>query len=161
MNRRQLLIAVKLMFGLLGLAFAYILLIGSGTGERSQVDDESARFTQLATGQTRVLRIEGKPHWVSRMSDEQRSWLGKLKGELVDHLSGCALNTEFCAVSASTQTSGIILSYSQLPPPQLPESVIWRGGFVDPSSGACFDLLGRAYLLGRPSDSQKLQVIEY
>jgi len=53
-----------------------------------------------------------------------------------------------CVVAAQTDRSGIEIRYTRERPPQLHHSVPWLGGFVNPTTGAVFDLLGRPYTQG-------------
>lgn len=160
-SRRYLLNVVKVMFGLLGCAFFYILLVGIGGGQPASIGTGAGRFSELVPGQPKIFKIEGRAFWVSRLNKEQRALLGELEEELVSNHSGCSLKAEYCAISAATRTEGILLSYSKVPPPQVADPNTWYGGFVDPTSGACFDLLGRPYRLGNPGDSQGVEVLEF
>jgi hypothetical protein len=56
---------------------------------------------------------------------------------------------------------GVLFSHTERAPPQLPRSVKWYGGFVDPSTGSVFDQLGRAYLMNDQSQKSVMRVLEF
>ncbi|MEM7358020.1 MAG: hypothetical protein AAF431_02865 [Pseudomonadota bacterium] len=158
-RRASLLRAVKIMFALLGLALFYVLIssLGGEAGRKQQ--SSSVEFDDIAPGQTVGRRINGQAAWISRISGQQRQDLISLQPYLLDPTSGCPVSVPVCALSASGARDGIQISYSKKAPPQLPRDAAWYGGFVDPASGTIFDLLGRAYRLGRESDQQTMQQI--
>jgi len=55
------------------------------------------------------------------------------------------LNKVYCVLAATTNRDGVYLQYTLKEPPQLLVDTPWFGGFVDPDSGAIYDLIGRAY----------------
>lgn len=157
--RRQVLVRlVKGMFTLLGLAFIYVLFRGLG-GIGGDPRPAPADFSNIAPGQTVAARVGGQTVWLSRLTERQKLELLQLEPYLVSTTVGCDRAQEYCLLSASGLRDGIQLSYSKQAPPQLPYQAAWYGGFVDPSSGAIFDLLGRPYRLGRDSDQQTLRVV--
>ena len=153
--------AVKIMFALLGLALFYVLISGLGGEAGRQQQSSSLELDDIAPGQTVGRRIDGQPAWVTRISGQQRQDLMSLQPYLLDPANGCAVAVPVCALSASGARDGIQISYSKQAPPQLPRDAAWYGGFVDPASGAIFDLLGRAYRLGGDSDQQTMQPIPF
>lgn len=161
MNKSLLLRLIKVMFGLLIVAFAYILIVGIGGSNVPSSKDSGERFASVAEGQSRLLRLQGKRVWLTRINDTQRAQLGLLGEELSNPDSGCKILSKLCAVYSETAQSGINLSFSKSPPPQLPSTFAWFGGFVDPTTGATFDLLGRAYKLGLATDVQQPRVAEF
>ena len=161
MNKSLLLRLIKVMFGLLFIAFAYVLVVGIGGSKIPSLKNSGERFASVAEGQSRLLRLQGKGAWLTRLNDTQRAQLSLLGEELSNPNSGCKIVAKLCAVFSETSQSGINLSFSAAPPPQLPSAFAWFGGFVDPTTGATFDLLGRAYKLGLATDAQQPGVTEF
>ena len=62
---------------------------------------------------------------------------------------------------AQSVYAGLDLSYTLKAPPQIPEEVPWEGGFVDPSSGSVFDLLGRSYSVTNDDGRTSLAILEF
>ena len=158
MNRKKLKSLVTYMFALVVVGFVYVLFssLGSNRKEETGVD----RFSDIKAGQTVMRRVDGKRVWLTHFSKKQINQTKLLEPFLISPESGCSLKIKLCALLASVSDNGLELSYSLLPPPQLNGDDIWVGGFVDPTTGAVFDLLGRSYRLNRPSDVQKLEVVE-
>ena len=161
MNKPLLLRLIKVMFGLLLIAFAYILIVGIGGSNVSKSQNSDKQFASVAQGQSRLLRLRGERAWLTRLNDVQRDQLSLLDEELSNPDAGCKITVELCAVFSATSQSGINLSFSTTAPPQLPSTFGWFGGFVDPTTGATFDLLGRAYKLGIGTDEQQPRVTEF
>ena len=159
MTRNGLRRLVMLMFAALALAFILVLLGGLGpnrwgskefgSAEYSSGDSSSndlvAAFSDIAIGETNLRRYQSQRVWVSRLSDAQRQKLTNLKPFLLEPNSGCALQSSVCVLLAATPKQSFEISYSLAPPPQLPSDVPWHGGFVDPTTGVVYDLLGRVY----------------
>lgn len=152
MSRRALRGLVTLMFALLVTAFFLILiggfdLDGSGPdGRDAHLAKESAfEFDEVALGETKLRRYQSKRVWVSRLSDRQKTQLENLNPFLLEPNTGCSPQATLCVVLAAAQTQGFDLSYTKAPPPQLPSEVPWIGGFVDPTNGVVYDLLGRVF----------------
>lgn len=149
------------MFGLLIIAFGYILIVGIGGVNAPTSNDSGEQFTSVVEGQSRLLRLDSGRAWLTRLNDTQRAQLRLLGEELVNSDTGCEIASKLCAVYSETSQSGINLSFSATPPPQLPSAFAWVGGFVDPTTGATFDLLGRAYRLGLTTDVQQPRVAAF
>lgn len=148
------------MFGLLVLGFIYVLFKGLSGAGNSEQSTSSDNLADIPIGQTVSRRLEGETVWISRLSEHQKAGLEQIAPFLVDVDSGCASAGDFCILAATGTRDGIRISFSKATPPQLPAGIAWQGGFVDPASGAMFDLLGRAYRLGSDTDQQRLKVIE-
>jgi hypothetical protein len=161
MNKSLLLRLIKVMFGLLLIAFAYILIVGIGGSKLSNPRNSDKPFASVGEGQSRLLRLRGERAWLTRLSDTQRAQLSLLGEELSRPDAACKITAKLCAVFSETSQSGINLSFSAAAPPQLPSRFAWYGGFVDPTTGATFDLLGRAYKLGLETDQQQPRVAEF
>jgi hypothetical protein len=146
------------MFALLIIGFAYTLFSGLDTS--IVVKESGGEYSGINPGQTIMRRINGKRAWLTRLSTAQKEQRKLLNPLLVNPNSGCGSNKSICAILALVSDNGLELSYTKAPPPQLKGDVVWFGGFVDPITGAVFDLRGRAYRLNRPSDAQTLQVID-
>lgn len=149
------------MFGLLFTAFAYILMVGIGGSKLSNPQNSDKQFASVGEGQSRLLRLRGERAWLTRLSDKQRAQLSLLGEELSRPGAACKITVKLCAVFSETSQSGINLSFSIAAPPKLPSRFRWYGGFVDPTTGATFDLLGRAYKLGLKTDQQQPRVAEF
>jgi hypothetical protein len=134
-------------FGLLVLGFAYILVL-SLTERRAFEGGQKQAFDDIAVGQTAKRLLAGRRVWVTRFSDEERARL--------DSSHPCA-SSPVCVVSALGQADGIDIVYTRATPPQIRSDTNWQGGFVDPTSGAVYDLSGRALL---PKDSPALEILQ-
>jgi hypothetical protein len=161
MNKSLLLRLIKVMFGLLFIAFAYILLVGIGGSNTPKSQNPDKQFANVGEGQSRLIRLRGERAWLTRLTNTQRAQLSILSEELSNPDAACKTTAKLCAVFSATSQSGINLSFSATAPPQLPSTVVWFGGFVDPTTGATFDLLGRAYKLGLGTDTQQPRVAEF
>ena len=160
MARSNLLTLVKVMFGVLIFSFIYVLASSLGEMDTPPAQADSEMFSNLPIGQTAMRRVAGHRAWLTRPSEQQIRHAISLNAILVDPESGCRTTVDVCILLAATARDGIDLSYSKTAPPQLPMDAGWPGGFVDPTSGAVFDLFGRAYRLGRDSDRQTVQVLK-
>ena len=158
MNRRQLLLnAVKGMFIVLGLAFAYVL-IRSLSGP-SLVANPAAVFDDIEYGQTAPRRFQGQKVWATRLTPALRRQADTLKENLLNPDSGCAPDVTLCVVSAKTERDGIEIVYTKNAPKQLSAAIPWFGGFVNPVNGAVYDRLGRAYRLPNSAQTPALPVL--
>ena len=158
MNRKQLKSLVSYMFALVIIGFVYVLF--SSLGNNRNIETGVDRFSDIKAGQTVMRRVDGQRVWLTHFNNQQLRQIKLLEPFLINSESGCALKTKMCAVLAAISDNGLELSYSLLPPPQLKADGLWFGGFVDPTTSAAFDLLGRAYRLNRSSDGQTLEVVE-
>lgn len=144
MSRRDVLIrAVKGMFAILALAFLFVLL--RSLSGPSVISDPAAAFDDVQIGQTALRRYQGQRVWATRLSKPQRQQAKELDAVVQDPNLGCPASVTICALSAKTARDGIELMFSQAAPPTLKSGLPWFGGFVDPSSGAVYDRLGRWY----------------
>ena len=132
---------IKVMFLILLLAFIYVLLSGTRV---SGIAEQQSRFDNIDIGETVLQRLKGQRVWVTRISEQQRSGYATVSSDVVAE-GGCAISTDICVLAASTDITGVNLSFSKDEPPQLPSDATWVSGFVNPTSGAVFDLWGRAY----------------
>lgn len=146
------------MFAVMGLFFLYVLIAGMGAQTPHSTAVERGEFTHVLSGQTVLRRVNGRRVWVSRLSAQQQTVLNLNNPYLVDQISSCG-DPEVCVLLASAARHGLDIVFSKQQPPQLPSKVIWDGGFVDPTSGAVFDLLGRPYQLGKSSDTQRMKAL--
>ena len=156
MQRETLLKVVQWMFLALGLAFLFVLF-RSLSGPPLTIDTGHP-FDDVETGETAMRRIDGERVWATRLSALQRSQAVELASVVADPNSGCKPIVAVCALHAKTQQAGIEIVFSLTTPPQLPASTPWYGGFIDPSSGAVYDRLGRAYLSSRKTTRSALSV---
>lgn len=145
MRRETLLKVVQWMFLALGLAFLFVLF-RSLSGPPLTIDTGHP-FDDVETGETALRRIDGDRVWVTRLSALQRSQAVELATVVADPNSGCKAIVVVCALHTNTQQAGIEIAFSVKAPPQLPATTPWYGGFIDPTSGAVYDRLGRAYRL--------------
>jgi len=160
-RRRALWRAIKLMLLVLLLAFVYVLLSATRVNTTASFSDasndkqQSKLVSNINIGETVLRTYQGQRVWITRFSEQQRGRFTDL-GAHVERLGGCKNEIEFCVLAASTDRAGINLSFINTEPPQLPSGVTWVGGFVDPTSGAVFDLWGRAYQF---SEVKSLEVV--
>ncbi|GHA19633.1 hypothetical protein GCM10008090_31660 [Arenicella chitinivorans] len=145
MPRETLLKLVQWMFLMLGLAFLFVLF-RSLSGPPLTVDTGHP-FDDVETGETALRRINGDRVWATRLSALQRSQAIELANVVMDPNSGCKAVVAVCALHAETQQNGIEIAFSLKAPPQLSRQTPWYGGFIDPTTGAVYDRLGRAYRL--------------
>jgi len=145
--------AIRAMLLLLLLGFLFVLF-RSLSGPSTTSSNAASVFDNVVTGQTALRRLGSQRLWVTRLSDAQRRQAKELSWWLVDAQQGCALDQALCIVYAESLRSGIDLVYSAKAPAQLPQKAPWFGGFVDPSTGGVFDLMGRAYKDIRSTESR-------
>lgn len=126
------------------LGFLFILFRSLSGPSITRSDAQSA-FDNVVTGQTALRRSGQQRFWATRLSGAQRAQAKELSNWVIDSSAGCTVDQVLCIVHAESLRAGIDLVYSAKAPVQLPRKAPWFGGFVDPSSGAAFDFMGRAY----------------
>lgn len=129
------------MFAILILLFVFILFKGFGGSQPFEQD--LPVFSEVGSGETKKLRHDGNWLWVSRLDQQQIQQLQK-RHQLVGREFSCC-DQNLCVFSAATERSGIDLVFTEPRPPQLADQELWLGGFVNPNSGAVYDLSGSAY----------------
>ena len=159
-RRKQLKLLVSGMFGLLVLAFAFVSLRSLSGVESDNSRQQDLSLGQLPLGQPTLRRVDGRRLWITRLSEQQSRDASLNNPFLMDLQSGCQLQQVICAFSATAAKHSLDIAFSQKAPPQLPGQANWLGGFVDPTSGAVFDLFGRPYRLLRESDQQRLEIVK-
>jgi len=150
MNKREFLsISVGSLFICLFLAFGWIYFYGltSNQSQTSTFKEEEINelFQNVAVGRVVSRRFKGQQVLVVHLSSKQRSQIESLNESVIQPESGCDLNKVYCVLTATTERDGVYLQYTLKEPPQLLAGTLWLGGFVDPSSGAIYDLIGRGY----------------
>ena len=134
---------IKVMFLLLLFAFAYVLF--SGTRVSSPSDQQpQGEFNNINVGETVLRTLQSRRVWLTHISDQQRLGYVEVTPHVISE-GGCSSSSDFCALAARTKVAGINLSFTKDKPPQVPNGAAWVSGFVDPTSGAVYDLWGRAY----------------
>ena len=97
---------------------------------------------------------DGKPVWVVSRSQLQLRELSALAGYVVKPDDGGnpalgnpwrSLQPVFGVYLAQTSHPGVLIQYISDRPPGLAAGIPWFGGFIDPASGALFDVAGRRY----------------
>lgn len=143
------------MFSLLVLAFLYVLLVGTTKAPPSgQAGHTPQEYAKVTPGTSKLLRFDGQPAWVTHIDIEL---LGKLKSlENVISNQGCSPTLGFCILSASTSTAGVLITFTEAAPAQIPADIQWVGGFVDPTNGNTYDQLGRPYKINSSNSSPKI-----
>ena len=149
MAKRQLLSRViSVMLTLLLFGFIYILFAGLGTNankEQQTTDKKNQTPFDLEPGQTEIRRHQGQRIWVTKLSTQQVTQLANVDDWVLDPNSGCQAQQTWCLIESKTQQTGIEIRFTNKRPPQLNNTTPWAGGFVNPSNGAVYDLLGRSY----------------
>lgn len=148
------------MFGVLLMAFVFVSLKSLSGVETANSQQQGLSLEQLPLGQATLRRVDGRRLWITRVSDQQRRDAALNKPFLIDSQTGCQPQQAICALSATAAKHSLDIAFSLKAPPQLPDQANWIGGFVDPTTGAVFDLLGRPYRLRRGSDQQRLEVVK-
>ena len=149
------------MFGLLLLAFVFVSLKSLSGAESENFRQQGLNVEQLPLGQPTLQLVDGRRLWITRLSDQQSRDAALNKPFLIDDSqSGCSPQQAICALSATAAKHSVDIVFSRTAPPQLSDQVNWRGGFVDPTTGGVFDLLGRPYRLRRASDQQRLEKVD-
>lgn len=142
MERRQVLEHLVIaMLAIAFLAFIYVSFRSLSSG----VDSEPEQLQNVHKGQTAMRRMDGRRVWISHLSDGQKTALQAFSEDTVVVDTGCPLTARYCIVDAATKRVGVELVYSSERPSVMLKSKAWEGGFIDPDSGAIYDLLGRAY----------------
>jgi hypothetical protein len=161
MSKGQLRGLVLMMLGLIVLAFAFVL--GSGINYQKEALSSSTNdmFAEVGLGTTAMRRHSSTRVWVTRLDNTQRKILKEITHHVRDPQGGCSASTPVCVLLAQSVYAGLDLSYTLKAPPQIPESVPWVGGFVDPSSGSVFDLLGRSYSVAKDDGRTSLATLAY
>ena len=144
--------AIKTMFVLL--AFAFVFVLFRSLGGPSAVSESTVLYDDVVLGQTALRRNDGSRVWVTRLSDLQRQQARQLDSFVKQADVGCNAHLIVCVIKSNTSQSGIDIVYSERMPVQLKSSTLWFGGFVDPTNGAVFDRLGRAYKNVRSRDER-------
>ena len=150
MNKRNFLsLTVSSLFACLFLVFCWIFLNGliskpNGT-DSSESEVMVELFQNIAVGDVVLKRFKNQPVWIVHASTEQRAQTKLINKHVIEPVSGCDLNEVYCLLAAKTNHDGVYLHYILEEPPQLVIGTPWFGGFVDPTSGAIYDLIGRAY----------------
>ena len=144
--------AIKSMFIFVAFAFVFVLFRSLSGAPLTGSTLES--FDDVVISQTALRRDNGERVWVTRLSDRQRQQAKQLELLVKDSGAGCNPQVIICVIRASTSRSGIELAFAESFPAQLNGGILWFGGFVDPTTGAVFDRLGRAYKDVRSSDKR-------
>ena len=158
MSKELLIRLVRTMFLILVLAFVFVLL--RSLGGPSLTTSVASPFDDVEIGETAIRRYQGQRVWVTRFSSQLRRELKAVDAVVINPHTGCKPSKPLCAVLALTDVDGIEIRYSLARPAAIKRSVAWIGGFVNPNSGAAFDLLGRAYQHTDSQDGNGLRVVE-
>jgi len=162
MNKRLILSRlIFFFFTLLVLAFLWVFLNGIGSSHylSSHKKPGPAVFQNLHPGQSKLHRYQRQMVWVTFLNQHLRAGLSELAPYVINPEVGCDVAQAYCVVAASTSIDSIYLQYTRQEPQQLPSNTPWIGGFVDPTSGAVYDLLGRAYKI-KNANNAGLPVVE-
>ena len=150
MNKRKALsLSVAGLFAILFIAFAWVYINGltsiSQSSKTNTAKNVSKLFKNVAQGQIVLRRYKNQAVWLLHLSKGQLHEVSQLSDYVIDQDAGCDLSSSFCALSALTNRDGINLHYTRQEPPQLLNGTPWYGGYVDPTTGALYDFVGRAY----------------
>ena len=154
MSRLLLIRLIKLMFAALLLAFLYVMFVGVSKAPMSSSSEPLAGdYASVAPGTSQLVRVAGQPAWVTHVDPVLLTKLFALSDAVGE--GGCLPRLGYCVLNAGTQTQGVLASWTEAPPPQLPNDKPWIGGYVDPTNGHVFDQLGRPYLISNSADDVK------
>jgi len=146
-NRTFLIAAVSSLFACLFLAFAWIFFNGVFSKPNSSVANDKVVevFESVPVGEAVVRRYKNKAVWVVHLSSKQIVDVKLANDYVIAPKQGCDLTRLYCVLEANTERDGVKLQFTYNEPPQLESGTPWFGGFVDPSNGSIYDLIGRAY----------------
>lgn len=162
MNKRLILSRlVSALFGVLILVFFWVFFRGISSSTYFSDNGElvSTLYKGLQPGQSALRRYQKQMVWVTYLDESIRKRLPQLESYLIDPALGCDVNQDYCIVEAKTTVDAIYLQFTNQEPQQLPSDTPWVGGFVDPTTGAVYDLLGRAYRI-KSATKSSLPVIQ-
>ena len=148
MNKRLLLSRlVSASFLALLLLFLWVFFNGIGSSRFFSDDQTSglSLFKGLQPGESALRRYQREMVWVTYLDQSLRDRLIEASPYLVDAGSGCNISQRYCVVSAKTKLDSIYLQFTLQEPQKLTSGTPWFGGYVDPTNGEVYDLLGRAY----------------
>lgn len=143
-RRNRLGLAIKLLLGVAALMLLYVFFRGIGGSSRIAYQPKKV-FDDVEVGQTAPRRLGSQRVWVTRLSTQQRQEAKAVEPWLVNPEEGCAVTATLCVLPAGSNRAGIDIVYTLAPPKFLAPDIKWFGGFVDPTTGAIYDRLGRAY----------------
>lgn len=152
-NKRRQLLKKAMIFSILLMISAFLFVIFQGLLWSPKLSQEET-YETLAKGETRLFRRQQKRYWVTKLTDKQREQLLQLAQFVHENTGGCSIKNIVCELDATSQRSGVLIQFVSLKPTQLPVTVQWFGGFIDPATGGIYDLLGRAYI-SNPEIAQK------
>lgn len=138
--RQWLIRLTTLMAFLLVASFVGILIRGVAWSPSEVKDIEVG----IELGSTELVKHQRQRVWLTRFSPEQRKKIVQITPFVVVE-GGCDTEAEKCLVQSTTNRQGVIVRYVQAKPDTLNNDVVWIGGFIDPTTGAIYDLLGRLY----------------
>jgi len=147
-RRRLLRVSVKLAV-LAAMAVFSAVLVQGMLGPRAPASDVVA-VGDIPEGSARLVSWRGRAVWIVHRSPAQLAALGRSRGAGTVAEQGPAgpyrsATPEYGMFFAGTGRPGILLQYTRQRPDSLSPDRPWHGGFVDPASGAVFDLAGRRY----------------
>jgi len=118
------------------------------------VSEERIHVGSIPEGSGRLASWDGGRVWIVHRSPRQVEALEADDGASPAPGGGtpAPVDNEYRSVDrrygvylASTDRPGILIQYTRSRPDRLEAGRSWDGGFVDPASGALFDLAGRPY----------------
>ena len=137
------------------LSFVFIFVRGMVWSPNTIKDSDS----NIELGTTALIQHQGQRLWSTRLLPEQRLQLEKIN-DYVFVGGGCDIQTKRCLLESKTNRQGVIIRYLESKPDIFKNQIPWAGGFINPTNGAIYDLLGRLYRAN--SNSEKvLKFIDY
>jgi hypothetical protein len=113
---------------------------------------EKRHFSDIAESSTQLINFQGKRVWATRLSKKQRKNLNALSS--IYQEKACDIGLDVCLVDSETQRQGIIIRFLENRPATLKSDQEWFSGFINPDTGAVYDLIGRGYT-SNPSNAPK------
>lgn len=134
---------VKIMFGVLALAFLYIAFQVAFSPRGYRVERSS--WQDVIPGTAQMIRRGSQYVWVVRYANVEAENFIALNEFVNTDSSPCEPITHKACEFSGVAGDGIVIRYLESRPAKLVNDVPWFKGFIDPTSGAYYDRFGRLY----------------
>lgn len=144
-NKRRQILKRATITCLLLIVFVFLYVIFQGLLWSPNLSKEEA-YKDFSEGETRLVRNQQQRYWVTKISERQRQQFLQLGQFVHSNNEVCYRESSICEIDARSQRSGVLIQFVIQRPAQLPSNNLWFGGYIDPASGAVYDIFGRGYL---------------